>query len=149
MSMQPDEIAAAEALTLLDAGTSYAADTDAWRSKANTNPSSSQKPEVYNQHFPTLSDGEEKRLDQYIKAIREVRINVNSHGSLKIIQARIGGQAPKEVAECTYRDSMVEEVEELSKYLPFGKYIDSDGVDKEIQSRAPNLYELLHGLCRG
>ena len=41
---------------------SYTADTDAWRSP------SSQKPEVYNQHFPTLSDKEEKRLDQYIKA---------------------------------------------------------------------------------
>jgi len=64
-------MAAAE---LLDAGTdkspTYTADTDAWRSKAwqaskNTKPSSSQKPEVYNQHFPTLSDDEEKRLDQY------------------------------------------------------------------------------------
>ena len=48
----------------------------------NTKPSSSQKPEVYNQHFPTLSDDEEKRLDQYIKVIREVRVNVDSHGSL-------------------------------------------------------------------
>ena len=48
----------------------------------NTKPSSSQKPEVYNQHFPTLSDDEEKRLDQYIKAIREVRVNVDSHRSL-------------------------------------------------------------------
>ncbi|KAN0078570.1 hypothetical protein V8E54_005083 [Elaphomyces granulatus] len=40
----------------------------------------------------------------------------------EIIQARISGQAPKEVAERAYRDSMVEEVEELSKYLLFGKY---------------------------
>lgn len=53
---------------------------------------------------------------------------------------------------------MVEEVEELSKYSLFGKYtpnaldqvqqLGSDEIDKEIQSRAPNLYELLHGLCR-
>jgi hypothetical protein len=49
-----------------------------------------------------------------------------------IIQARISGQAPKEVAEhayrdsvlrATYRDSMVEEVEELSKYLLFGSIL--------------------------
>src|ERR1700727_2083873 len=74
------------------------------------------------------------------------------------IQARIDGQAPKEVVERAYRDSMVEEIEELSKYSLFGKYtpdaldqvqqLGSDGVDKEIQSRAPNLYELLHSLCR-
>jgi hypothetical protein len=53
---------------------------------------------------------------------------------------------------------MVEEVEELSKYSLFGKYtpdaldqvqqLGSDRVDKEMQSRAPNLYELLHSLCR-
>jgi hypothetical protein len=53
---------------------------------------------------------------------------------------------------------MVEEVEELSKSSLFGKYttdaldqvqqLDSDGIDKEIQSRAPNLFELLHSLCR-
>jgi len=117
-----------------------------------------------------------------IKAIREVRVNVDSHGSLndcvrlvvrsnrrrsslinllredETIQARVGGQAPKEVVERAYRDSMSEEVEELSKYSLFGKYtpdaldqvqeLGSDGVDKEIKSRVPNLYELLHGLCR-
>ena len=99
--------------------------------------SSSQKPEVYNQHFPTLSDDEEKRLDQYTMAIRGLR-NVDSRGKLsdfvrlavrskrrgslrssllnllvreyEIIQARIHEQAPKEVVECAYRDSMVEEV---------------------------------------
>jgi len=53
---------------------------------------------------------------------------------------------------------MVEEVEELSKSSLFGKYtpealdqvqqLDSDGIDKEIQSRAPTLFELLHSLCR-
>ena len=51
-------------------------------------------------------------------------------------------QAPKEVVERAYRDSMVEEVEELSKYPLFGKYtpdaldqvqqLDSDEIDKEI-----------------
>jgi hypothetical protein len=50
------------------------------------------------------------------------------------------------------------EMKELSKYLLFGKYTPDaldqgpatiHEVDKEIQSRAPNLYELLHGLCRG
>jgi hypothetical protein len=34
----------------------------------------------------------------------------------EISQAQIQGQAPKEVVEQAYRDSMVEEVEELSKY---------------------------------
>ncbi|KAN0066633.1 hypothetical protein V8E54_014149 [Elaphomyces granulatus] len=37
----------------------------------------------------------------------------------EIIQARISRQAPKEVAERAYRDSMVEA---LSKYLLSGKY---------------------------
>ena len=58
-------------------------------------------------------------------------------------------------------DSMVEEVEELRSIKVFavwqvytrcsrsGQQLGSDGVDEEIQSRAPNLYELLHGLCRG
>src|SRR3984957_19655274 len=121
-------------------------------------------------------------INMDIKAIREVRVNVDSHGSLndcvrlvvrsnrrrsslinllredETIQARVGGQAPKEVVERAYRDSMSEEVEELSKYSLFGKYtpdaldqvqeLGSDGADKEIKSRAPNLYELLHGLCR-
>jgi len=42
----------------------------------------------------------------------------------EIIQARISGQAPKEVAERAYRDSIVEEVEEeLSKYLLSGKML--------------------------
>ena len=151
----------------------------------NKKPSSSQKPGIYNQHFPTLSDDEEKRLDRYVMTIREVRVNGDSHGSLndcvrlvvrsnrrgtlrsslldllredEIIQARVGKQAPKEVVERAYRDSMADEVEELSRYSLFGKYtpdaldqvqqLGSDEVDKEIKSRAPNLYELLHGLCR-
>ena len=122
-----------------------------------------------------------------MKAVQKIRINENSngHGSLsdfarlavrsnrrgtlrssllnllrgdEIIQARIHGQAPKEVVERAYRDSMVEEVEELSEYSLFGRYtpdaldqvqqLGSDVVDKEIQSRAPNLYGLLHSLCR-
>ncbi|KAN0069132.1 hypothetical protein V8E54_012761 [Elaphomyces granulatus] len=141
MSMQPDEIAAAEALTLLDAGTSYTADTAAWRSKAwfkeYETLFSKARLSLQPALFPTLSDDEEKRLDRYIKAIiyklREVRINVDSYGLLsdcvrlvredEIIQARVSGQAPKEVAERAYRDSKVlEEVEELSKYLLFGKH---------------------------
>ncbi|KAN0077825.1 hypothetical protein V8E54_006129 [Elaphomyces granulatus] len=75
--MQPDEIADAEVLTLLDAGTTKSPTLPTPMrggrkpGSKNTKPSSSQKPEVYNQHFPTLSDDEEKRLDQYIKAIRE------------------------------------------------------------------------------
>ena len=48
----------------------------------NKKPSSSQKPHTFNQHFPTLSDDEEKRLDQYMKAIREVRINADGRGTL-------------------------------------------------------------------
>ena len=69
----------------------------------------------------------------------------------EIIQDRIHGYVPKEVVERAYRDSMIEEVEELSKCSLFGKYtpealdqvqqLDSDGIDKEIQSRAPNLFE--------
>jgi hypothetical protein len=112
-----------------------------------------------------------------MKAIREVR-NVDSRGTLsdfvrlavrskrcgslrssllnllredEIIQAWVHEQAPKEIVERAYRDSMVE-VEELSKCSLFGEYtpdaldqvqqLDSDGIDKEIQSRAPNLFEL-------
>ena len=69
--------------------------------------------------------------------------------------ARISGQAPKEVAERAYRDSMVEEVEVFAVWQVYtrcsrsGQQLGSDGVDKGIQSRAPNLYELLYGLCPG
>ena len=86
---------------------------------------------MYNQHFPTLSDDEDKRLDQYIKAIRGVRSNVDNRGTLsdcvglavrsnrrsslrssllnllredEVIQARVHGQAPQEVVERSYRD---------------------------------------------
>ena len=50
-------------------------------------------------------------------------------------------------------------MEEVLKYSLFGKYTPDaldlcpatrhDGVDKKIQSRAPNLYEFLHGLFGG
>ena len=67
---------------------SYTGATEAWRrggrkaGSKNKKPSSSQKPHTFNQHFPTLSDDEEKRLDQYMKAIREVRINADGRGTL-------------------------------------------------------------------
>lgn len=75
----------------------------------------------------------------------------------EVIQARIYQQAPKEVIEHAYRDSMVEEVEALSKYSLFRKYTPEaldqvqqlgDDIDKEIQTRAPNIFKLLHSLCR-
>jgi hypothetical protein len=59
------------------------------------------------------------------------------------LRARISGQAPKEVAERMYRDSMVEEVEVFAVWQVYtrcsrsGQQLGSDGVDKGIQSRAP------------
>ena len=58
---------------------------------------------------------------------------------------------PRKLLSARTGTSMVE-VEELSKCSLFGEYtpdaldqvqqLDSDGIDKEIQSRAPNLFEL-------
>ena len=76
----------------------------------------------------------------------------------EIIQARISGQAPKEVAERAYRRIGLNggggggAIEVFAVWQVYtrcsrsGQQLGSDGVDKEIQSRAPNLYELLHGL---
>ncbi|KAN0078917.1 hypothetical protein V8E54_005430 [Elaphomyces granulatus] len=118
MSMQPGEIAAAEALTLLDAGTALPKILQC-RHRCVEVESLVQRPEVYNQH-----DKEEKRLDQYIKAIREVRISwIAQCQSTRdpwssLLNPLPERQAPKGVAERAYRDSMVEE---LSKYLLSGK----------------------------
>jgi len=109
----------------------------------NKKTSSSQKLGCHNQHLPALNDDGEKRLEQYIKAMKKIRIDRNNHGSLGdcvrlALQSNRRGtlrssllsllredehrQAPKEVVERAYRDSMAEEVEELSKYPLFGKY---------------------------